>query len=125
MAKLNVYNGLLTRFGHLVDFLTIYTAEAHPLDEWALLNHATFSRLQHRTLDDRISSAMVLKSEGLLGNVVVDSMDNLAAEMYSSQPERIFVIVDRVIRYKSTMGPFGYKPEEVEKWLELHYKEAI
>lgn len=115
MAK---YNRLIKEYGHIADFLTVYTSEAHPLDEWALLNHEKFSRYQHTTVEDRISAASVLLSEGILGQLAVDSMENGAVCRYAAMPERFYIIQDSVVQFKSGLGPFDYRPEDVENWLQ-------
>lgn len=125
MAHLPKYNEIVQSFGKVADFVTVYIAEAHPLDEWALLNHEKFSRLQHRTLDERLSSASVLKSEGILGDLVVESMDNAALGLYAAQPERLYIIQDGDIVYKGGMGPIGYRPEDIKVWLEKYASSKV
>ncbi|XP_060602531.1 type I iodothyronine deiodinase-like [Ruditapes philippinarum] len=120
MAKLPEYNKLVQEFAQIADFVTVYTAEAHPLDEWALLDHEKFSRLQHSTIEERMSSANVLKSEGLVGELVVESMENRSADVYASLPERLYVILDGKIVFKGGLGPFDYRPEAVRKWIHGH-----
>jgi hypothetical protein len=120
MAKMPEYNKLVQDFVQIADFITVYTAEAHPLDEWALLDHEKFSRLQHRTIEERMSSANVLKSEGLVGELVVESMKNRSADLYASQPERLYVILDGKIVFKGGLGPMDYRPEAVRKWINEH-----
>lgn len=116
MAKLGEYNKLVQDFEEIADFVTVYTSEAHPLDEWAIF-HETYKRNQHCSMADRISAANVLKAEGILGNLVVESMANEAEELYASLPERLVVVVDGVVKFKGGLGPFGYQPEAVRTWL--------
>lgn len=120
MAKLPEYNKLVQDYARIADFVTVYTSEAHPLDEWALLDHEKFSRLQHRTIAERMSSANVLKNEGLVGELVVESMENESAQVYASQPERLYVILDGKIVFKGGLGPMDYQPEAVRKWINTH-----
>ncbi|KAH3728796.1 hypothetical protein DPMN_054758 [Dreissena polymorpha] len=124
MAKLGTFNVIVDRFSHVADFLTVYVAEAHPLDEWALLNHEKYSRHQHTTVEERITAAKVLESEGIRGALVVDSLSNEGLEIYAALPERMYVLLDGVVRFRGGMGPMMYKPEEIEKWIEKHTKRA-
>lgn len=111
------YNKVVQEYIAVADFLTVYISEAHPLDEWALLSHKKYSRLQHRTLDERMSSATVLKDEGILGELVVESMENAAVDLYAALPERLVIILDGIVVYKGGLGPMNYRPEDVGKWL--------
>ncbi|KAL4226761.1 Iodothyronine deiodinase [Mactra antiquata] len=112
------YNTLVQDFNHVADFVTVYISEAHPLDEWGL-NHERYSRNQQMNLTERLSSAEMMKAEGMLGNIVVESMDNESIDLYASLPDRLVVVVDNVIEYKSGLGPFGYKPDQsLRKWLQ-------
>ena len=49
---------------------------------------------------------------------VVDTIDNKVDNLYAGWPERLFVI-DRAgwIAYAGKQGPWGFKPEEVERAL--------
>lgn len=117
---MGVYNDIVLKYENSADFLTIYTSEAHPLDEWGLLNHEKYSRNQHVSIEDRIEAANVFKKEGILGELAVDSLQNDGPKVYASLPERLYVILDGVIVYKGGMGPQMYKPEEVVAWLDKH-----
>ena len=48
-------------------------------------------------------------------------MRNDAERLYSAHPERLYVIgAQGLVAYKGGMGPFGYEPEELERWLARH-----
>ena len=49
-------------------------------------------------------------------------MDNKAGTAYAAMPERLYVVVDGKIVYEGDLGPFGYKLEEVEQYLETKAK---
>ena len=56
---------------------------------------------------------------------VVDSIDNAVDEAYAAWPERIFIIgVDGRIVYAGGQGPFGFKPDEAEKWLRANLRRS-
>ena len=51
--------------------------------------------------------------------MLVDEMDNAAEEAYAAWPERLYIIgTDGSVAYKGGVGPFGFKLDEVESWLE-------
>ena len=77
---------------------------------------------QPRTLADRIAIAtdFVTRFHYELP-LAVDEMDNRADDLYAGWPERIYIIdASGRIVYKGAPGPFGYHPEELETWLEVH-----
>lgn len=50
--------------------------------------------------------------------VVVDEMDDAVEELYAGWPERLFVVgLDGRVKYAGRLGPWGFKPHEVERWL--------
>lgn len=52
---------------------------------------------------------------------VVDDADNRVNAAYASWPERLVIVdVEGKIAYKGAPGPWGFKPSEVEQWLEKH-----
>ena len=55
---------------------------------------------------------------GIKFPAVIDGFDNKTESAYTGWPERIYLI-DRNgrILYKSKPGPFGFKPEELERAL--------
>ena len=104
-----------------LDFLTVYIKEAHPEDEWQLganekkgVCYLQPTNLQQRTaiandFVERYSYAMPL---------VVDSMENTVEEAYAAWPERLYVVDENGrVAYKGGVGPFGFKPDELDSWL--------
>jgi len=60
-------------------------------------------------------------------SAVIDGFDNTTESAYTGWPERIYLI-DRNgrISYKSEPGPFGFKPDELEKALKkISAKELV
>ena len=51
--------------------------------------------------------------------LVVDTLDDDAMKAFGAWPERLYVIrPDGTVGYKGGMGPFLFRPSEVESWLE-------
>jgi hypothetical protein len=51
---------------------------------------------------------------------LIDEFDNMAERAYTGWPDRLYLIVkDGRIAYKSDPGPFGFKPSELRKALEV------
>ena len=79
--------------------------------------------MQPTTLKQRIAIANeFMEKQEFDMPLVVDSMSNDANDAYAGWPERLYVIgSDRKVAYKGGVGPFGFKPDELEQWLEKHY----
>ncbi len=120
-------------FGATADFLTVYIEEAHPNDAWALPDATTENHpsvAQPRTLEERLDVARCFLStfarNGVQpGPVVVDTFGpTCAGSLYQAWPERLYIVVDGVVAYKSGPGPFGYTLPEVREWLEKRANKA-
>jgi len=113
------------RFGDRAEFLTIYIKEAHPEDEWQMDSNEDqgVCYRQPKTLPERAAIAKdFLERFEYSIPMVVDSMDNPAEEAYAGWPERLYVIDEAgVVAYKGRVGPRGFKPDELENWLENRF----
>ena len=49
-------------------------------------------------------------------------MDNKAGTAYAATPERLYVVLDGKIVYEGLQGPFDYRLDEVEEYLERRSK---
>jgi len=111
---------LYKKYGDKADFLTIYLEEAHPKDGWALYSNVDFN--QPTELEERVAIAKRYETErNVTMKVVVDTMDNNSQLAYSGWPERLFVVVDGIVRYAGGRGPFGYNPVEVDEFLDKFF----
>lgn len=101
-----------------VEFIWVYTFEAHAYDEWQTdSNEARGVRINaHRNLDDRADAASeCMLGAGLTIPMVMDDMDNSITRLYNGAPERLYVI-DREskITFRSDIGPFD--GQDLEDW---------
>lgn len=112
-----------------VQFLTLYTAEAHPEDEWQLKvqnkalksihGSATAKKfVQPKSLGERIKMARFM-IDTLKTNIpiVVDNMQNTLLKQYNSWPIRLYIIKDKRIIHTGGQGPFGYDPRALSQAL--------
>lgn len=78
--------------------------------------------MQPRTLEDRLAIARdFVERFDYRIPLVVDPMDNPAEVAYSGWPERLYVIDEEGrVAYKGGRGPVGFRPRQVEQWLETH-----
>jgi Iodothyronine deiodinase len=109
------------QYGDRVSFLTVYIKEAHPEDEWQMDSNEKENVCypQPKTLADRVAIANdFVKRFHYDVPIAVDDMGNDANKAYAGWPERFYIVDESgKIVYKGEPGPFGFKPEEVEKWL--------
>ena len=78
-----------------------------------------------QNFEERVEAAEILldykKAEDNY-DILVDLMDNKAGTAYAAMPERLYVVLDGKIVYEGDLGPFGYKLDEVEDYLETRSK---
>jgi len=123
MAKLGQFGEMTAKFSSSADFVTIYISEAHPSEEANFTGNIDIA--QHKNFEERVEAAEVLldykKAEDNY-DILVDLMDNKAGTAYAAMPERLYVVLDGKIVYEGLQGPFGYRMDEVELYLETRSK---
>ena len=74
---------------------------------------------QPRTPEERRALALeCVERLGLTAPVLLDGMTNDADRAYGAWPERLFVISpERRILYQGGKGPYGFLPDELERFL--------
>ncbi len=95
----------------------MYIREAHPKDSnWALGHDVD----DPTTFEERVGVAKQCTSALELSiPCVVDDLKDTVNQLYNGWPERLYVIgTDKRIVYKGGVGPFGFKPAEVEAVLQ-------
>ncbi len=106
-------------------FVTIYVKEAHPEDEWQMDSNEEqgICYPQPTTLAERVAIANDFTKHAKYEiPLYVDGIENQADDLYAAWPERLYVIDESGrIAYKGGMGPFEYKPDEVEAWLAARF----
>ena len=69
----------------------------------------------HRKLADRIEMAKLLQESGLAGNLVVDSMEDLACIKYGALPERLCLLTESgKVHFMTGVGPIYYSLSKLE-----------
>jgi len=119
MANLSKFGALRAKYAGLVDFVTVYIAEAHPAERKHFSGNYDIST--HSSMEDRVKAANTLKEKA--GDslkdctILVDSMDDCANLAYAAYPERIYVVHEGNITYEGGLGPFFYNIDEVDEFL--------
>jgi hypothetical protein len=114
---------LFRRHADRATFVMVYVREAHPTDGWQMESNERVgvALRQPRDYLERVGAAQVCtRTLGLGFPVLVDTMDDRVGARYSGMPSRLYLI-DRQgrVAYKSSRGPFGFKPAELEQALLL------
>lgn len=119
MANLERFRKVNEDFSRVADFVTVYIAEAHPTDGWAIDGNVEIAN--HKNLEERFAAAQrMTEMEPVDCPVLVDLLTDEANKAYGGMPERLYIVQDGVIVYKGNQGPFGYKLREVEEWLKKY-----
>jgi len=114
-------NKLYDQYGQQVAFLIVYITEAHPTDVWQTQSNIKDNVLfaSPKDFDERSQVAgSCVRKLGIKFPAVIDGFENKTESAYTGWPDRIYLI-DRGNRvaYKSKAGPFGFKPDDLEKAL--------
>ena len=107
---------LSRKYSSDVDFVVVYTMEAHPTDGWHY-PAGRFHIKQSRCLEERIAAAKNLLEMGLSCPLLVDSMDNEVTRAFDAFPERLYAILDGRVAFVGGPGPYFYDVKELDKWL--------
>jgi Iodothyronine deiodinase len=105
-----------------VRFLVVYIREAHPEEGWILPeNRRSGIAVQEPATDDErreVASSCAANLEMTM-LTVIDGVDNAVASAYGGWPDRLYLIgSDGLIAYQGGEGPFGFKPQELERAIE-------
>ena len=99
-------------------FFVVYIGEAHPSDAWQLPSNIR-DKVVYRSPTDVASrtelAEVCVVRLGIKLPAIVDHFDDSTEIAYSGWPDRLYLIDrDGRVAYKSTPGPFGFKPAELE-----------
>ena len=103
-------------------FLTVYIREAHPEEGWIISENRRSGLAVHEPRDDderrNVASTCAVNLRMQMP-MVVDRIDNAVASAYGGWPDRLYLIrPDGRIAYQGGEGPFGFKPEHLERAIE-------
>ncbi len=100
--------------------MTIYISEAHSTDGWSDPENKYMIK-RHVSLQERILAAEILLEDDNLdlpGTLYIDKMENEAERLYGAWPERLYVVLDGVVKLEGGEGPHDYDLTKVRDWLE-------
>lgn len=93
-------HALLSKFSRIVNFLVIYIAEAHAIDEWPVGDPLKI--MQPISTIERVGIASKFKKDyNFLLPMLVDTVQNEFEQTYSAWPIRFYVIHEDKIVFKA------------------------
>ena len=102
-----------------MDFLAVYIREAHPEEGWILPENRRSGLAVHEPTSDeerRGDASTCATNLRLKMPMVVDGVDNGVASAYGGWPDRLYLVGrDGRIAFRGGEGPFGFKPDELER----------
>ena len=105
-----------------MQFLAVYVREAHPEEGWIISENRRSGLAIHEPANDderRAVAATCAVNLRMKMPMVVDHIDNAVASAYGGWPDRLYLIrPDGRIAYQGGEGPFGFKPELLERAIE-------
>lgn len=95
----------------------VYITEAHPSDVWQMQSNIR-DKVVFASPKDQEERAVLagtcVRKLGIKIPAVVDEFGNSTEAAYTAWPDRLYLIdANARIAYKSTPGPFGFKPDEL------------
>jgi len=91
---------LLVKYCRKVNFLVIYIAEAHAVDEWPVGD--PLKVMQPKTNTERAAIAKQFKTDyQLLLPILADTVENHFEQTYSAWPIRFYVVQENTILFKA------------------------
>jgi len=108
------------QFGQEVDFLTVYIAEAHAVDEWPVGERVEIP--QPVSLAERCRVADEFRRvHHHMPHIVVDSMDNCFHDTFAAWPTRFYIIRDGVMAFiAQPTSCYAYEISQISDWLSRH-----
>jgi len=113
---------MAARFREDVSFLVVYVREAHPEEGWILPENRRSGVAVHEPTTDEerilVASQCAANLEMAMPTVI-DGIDNAVASAYGGWPDRLYLVgTDGRIAYQGGEGPFGFKPDALERAIE-------
>ena len=114
------------RYKGTVAFLVVYIREAHPTDGWQVPQNLRDrillpSATTQAEKDDHADMCVV--KLGIHFPTLVDGIDNKVELAYAGWPDRLYLVgIDGRVRYKSAVGPAGFKPAELDRAIRTNVK---
>jgi hypothetical protein len=102
-----------------VQFVVVYIREAHPEEGWILPENRRSGIAVHEPTTDaerEVVARTCAVNLKMSMPTVIDGLDNAVADVYGGWPDRLYLVgTDGRIAYQGSEGPFGFKPDELDR----------
>ena len=109
-----------------VEFLVIYIREAHALDGVSPMGGRGMPLVEEPTTKEErkaIARTCSAKLDMSPMTVLIDDMKDTTNASYSGHPDRLYLVgKDGKIAYAGDRGPWGFKPDELDKAIQAELK---
>jgi hypothetical protein len=106
-----------------VQFFVVYIREAHPSDVWQMSSNIRDNVLftDPKTMEERTAVAeSCVRKLGIKIPALIDGLGDGVEAAYTGWPDRLYLIgPDGQVKFKTTPGPFGFKPEGLAEALKV------
>ena len=99
-----------------VDFYAVYILEAHPNDVWEMQSNVKDNVLFRSPRDEEERASVAgacVRRLGIKFPALIDGFNNQVETAYTGWPDRMYLIADGRVLYKSKPGPFGFHPNDL------------
>ena len=114
---------MFSKYGDDVQFLFVYTREAHAADSARPAGkdvEQPISTKERREVAAKFLDDMKLEIPALLDNI-----DDKASKDYASLPDRMYLVSkDGKIAFAGDRGPRGFNPDKLERAIKQELKDA-
>jgi len=115
-------NKLYQQYKDRAEFYVVYIREAHSSNGWQMKvnldQNVVFADPTSYEEKTEVAQMCVYKL-GIDFPTLIDDFSNSTELAYTGWPDRLYVVDrDGRVAHKSTPGPFGFHPEEVERTLQ-------
>ncbi len=101
-----------------MQFFVVYIREAHPSNVWQMSSNIRDNVIfvDPKTMEERTSVAeSCVRKLGIKIPALIDGLGDGVEAAYTGWPDRLYLIgSDGKIEFKTTAGPFGFKPVGLE-----------
>lgn len=97
-----------------VQIIIIYCQEAHAIDEWPI--GSSYKIKQHKNLEERfIAGNKFIENFDYDGTVLIDKMNNIFQNTFSSWPTKYYIINDGILEYISHPNKSRFDIEQLKE----------
>lgn len=107
-----------------MQFFVVYIREAHPSNVWQMSSNIRDNVIfvDPTTMEERTAVAETcVRKLGIKIPALIDGLGDGVEAAYTGWPDRLYLIGgDGLVKFKTSAGPFGFKPEGLAAALKVY-----